>query len=124
MRSSRAALPVATVRARRNRGLLLFERFGLPHRRVEAWKYTDLRTLMRTVAPLAGVRRPIGWRPLPEADALASLDRAQIVIANGVFEPELSDLAGTDGVTVESLAHEPRHRPSGSDGSSTMATTR
>ena len=26
---------------------------GLPHRRVEAWKYTDLRALMRTVVPLA-----------------------------------------------------------------------
>ena len=33
-----------------------FERFatsGLPHRRVEAWKYTDLRALLRDVKPLA-----------------------------------------------------------------------
>lgn len=33
-----------------------FHRFaekGLPHRRVEEWKYTDLRALMREVAPLA-----------------------------------------------------------------------
>src|SRR5437016_10894989 len=34
-----------------------FERFaaaGLPHRRVEEWKYTDLRALMRDAKPLAG----------------------------------------------------------------------
>ena len=33
-----------------------FERFaaaGLPHRRVEEWKYTDLRALMRDAKPLA-----------------------------------------------------------------------
>ena len=42
---------------------------------------------------------------MAEADPLATLDRAQIVIANGVFEPDLSDLGGVEGVTVESLAH-------------------
>ena len=26
---------------------------GLPHRRLEDWKYTDLRALMREVLPLA-----------------------------------------------------------------------
>src|ERR1700743_3737706 len=30
-----------------------FERAGLPHRRIEEWKYTDLRALMREVRPLA-----------------------------------------------------------------------
>src|SRR6478752_5325318 len=30
-----------------------YERAGLPHRRVEEWKYTDLRVLMREVRPLA-----------------------------------------------------------------------
>ena len=40
-----------------------------------------------------------------EADPIAALDRAQIVIANGVFEAELSDLQGIEGVTVEPLPH-------------------
>ena len=31
-----------------------FRRAGLPHRRVEEWKYTDLRALMRDAKPLAG----------------------------------------------------------------------
>ena len=30
-----------------------YERAGLPHRRIEEWKYTDLRVLMREVLPLA-----------------------------------------------------------------------
>ena len=31
-----------------------YERAGLPHRRIEDWKYTDLRVLMREVLPLGG----------------------------------------------------------------------
>ncbi len=38
-----------------------YERVGLPHRRIEEWKYTDLRVLMREVLPLA---------PAPDAAAL------------------------------------------------------
>ena len=30
-----------------------FARLGLPHRRIEEWKYTDLRALLREIAPLA-----------------------------------------------------------------------
>src|SRR6202048_2802567 len=30
-----------------------YERVGLPHRRIEDWKYTDLRVLMREVLPPA-----------------------------------------------------------------------
>ena len=29
-----------------------YDRAGLPHRRIEDWKYTDLRALMRDVLPL------------------------------------------------------------------------
>ncbi len=37
---------------------------GLPHRRVEAWKYTDLRNLMKEALPLAGRQAA----PVTEAD--------------------------------------------------------
>ena len=30
-----------------------FERQGLPHRRVEAWKYTDLRATLKELPPIA-----------------------------------------------------------------------
>ncbi|MEX0753361.1 MAG: Fe-S cluster assembly protein SufD, partial [Xanthobacteraceae bacterium] len=39
-----------------------FDARGLPHRRVEEWKYTDLRALMREAKPLA---------PPPDAAAKA-----------------------------------------------------
>src|SRR5262249_34679984 len=39
-----------------------FANRGLPHRRLEEWKYTDLRALLREVAPLA---------PAPDQAALA-----------------------------------------------------
>src|SRR6202035_5557495 len=38
-----------------------FERAGLPNRRIEEWKYTDLRALMREVLPLA---------PAPDTEAI------------------------------------------------------
>jgi Fe-S cluster assembly protein SufD len=43
----------AAIHADRRTRIALFEREGLPHRRVEAWKYTDLRTLVREIAPFA-----------------------------------------------------------------------
>src|SRR6202023_3918436 len=50
------------VVARREAAFRRFERVGLPHRRIEDWKYTDLRVLMREVLPLA---------PAPDAAALS-----------------------------------------------------
>jgi Fe-S cluster assembly protein SufD len=82
-----------------------FERAGLPNRRIEEWKYTDLRALLREVAPLA---------PAPDADAIkrarAVLKTAgvkgasKLVLVDGVFVPELSDAAGAGaGVSVKTL---------------------
>ena len=93
-----------SVGARRDAALSLFERSGLPHRRVEAWKYTDLRALMRTAAPLAGTAPVDALAAVAERDPIAELDRAQVVVVNGVYVPELSDLLGVDGVVVEELA--------------------
>src|SRR5471030_3246867 len=51
----RSTLPGdAAVAAMRADAFRTFEANGLPHRRVEQWKYTDLRTLMRDAKPLAG----------------------------------------------------------------------
>src|SRR6202000_2868597 len=47
-----------------------YARAGLPHRRLEDWKYTDLRTLMREVLPLAAA---------PDANAL---ERAKTLLAS------------------------------------------
>jgi Fe-S cluster assembly protein SufD len=83
-----------------------FESVGLPHRRVEEWKYTDLRALMREAKPLV---------PAPTADArqrakkagieLAGLDARHIVFVDGWFVHELSDLSALEpGLKISSLA--------------------
>jgi Fe-S cluster assembly protein SufD len=74
------------------------EKAGLPHRRIEAWHYTDLRALMRTAAPLA---------PAPSA-AWAAKRPWSLVKDDSVFSfvdgwlvkcPKVAE-----GVTVTSLA--------------------
>lgn len=63
---------------------------GLPHRRIEAWKYTDLRANLRNLAPAA--LRPDA-EAVEAARALlpfADLDADRIVLVNGYVVPELS----------------------------------
>ena len=42
-----------SVIATRREAFETYERLGLPHRRIEEWKYTDLRALVGEVLPLA-----------------------------------------------------------------------
>ena len=100
-----ATLPGGTAVARRREAAIaLFEKSGLPHRRVEEWKYTDLRALMKTAAPLAGGADAAVLTALASADPLAALDRARLVVVNGSYRPDLSDLGGLDGITVTALS--------------------
>ncbi|HEY0369644.1 MAG TPA: hypothetical protein VGC85_08620, partial [Chthoniobacterales bacterium] len=77
------------VKALRSEAFAEFERTGLPHRRIESWHYTDLRSQLREAAPLfsAGSSefedslRHVQPK-IPEGYALVLLD--------GVFVPELS----------------------------------
>ena len=52
-----AGLAHSSLRDRREAAFRRFEAQGLPHRRVEEWKYTDLRTLMRDAKPLESIAR-------------------------------------------------------------------
>lgn len=86
-----------------------FDRFaaqGLPHSRVEAWKYTDLRRLVRDAKPLAPRPEAIANRAAREAGAVfAGLDIRRLLIVDGAFIPELSDLAGLEaGIRVRATA--------------------
>jgi Fe-S cluster assembly protein SufD len=81
-----------------------FEARGLPHRRVEEWKYTDLRALLREVAPLAGAPDAAAKARATEAGLLSGVDTRRIVFVDGVFVPELSDLAVEAGLTVTAMA--------------------
>ncbi|MBR1206533.1 MULTISPECIES: Fe-S cluster assembly protein SufD [unclassified Bradyrhizobium] len=82
-----------------------YERSGLPHRRIEDWKYTDLRALMREVLPLA---------PAPDAAALGLAAAAvklraidgvrRLVLVDGAFASDLSDLGNLDkGLSIRPL---------------------
>src|ERR1700731_3650107 len=52
--ASKGGLPGNTDVAKwREASLKAFNASGLPHRRIEAWHYTDLRTLLRDALPLA-----------------------------------------------------------------------
>ena len=98
------------IAARREAAFRRFERAGLPHRRVEDWKYTDLRALMRDGKPLAEAPDAGAKAAAKSAGSiLAGLRAHRIVIVDGTFVPELSD-AAIDGVTVTSFAHETAER--------------
>jgi Fe-S cluster assembly protein SufD len=82
-----------------------YERAGLPHRRIEDWKYTDLRVLMRDVLPLAAA---------PDAAALTRAGKSlklhaiegvrRLVLVDGVFAPKLSDIANPEkGLGIRTL---------------------
>src|SRR5438067_3927677 len=86
-----------------------FERFaaaGLPSRRIEEWKYTDLRALMREAKPLAAPPDAAARARAKDAGAaLASIEARRIVFVDGAFVPELSDLGGLEpGLTIRSMA--------------------
>ncbi|MCA6113187.1 Fe-S cluster assembly protein SufD [Bradyrhizobium cenepequi] len=94
--------PVADIRAR---AFEAYKRAGLPHRRIEEWKYTDLRVLMRDVLPRA---------PQPDTAALARAKAAvekaaiegaaKLVLVDGLFTPNLSDIVQLgQGVDVRTL---------------------
>jgi Fe-S cluster assembly protein SufD len=82
-----------------------FQRQGLPHRRMEEWKYTDLRASMRDVLPLAPAPDHAAFA-LAE-DALKLLDEQstrRLVLVDGVFAPQLSQLAKLEkGLTIRTL---------------------
>jgi Fe-S cluster assembly protein SufD len=86
-----------------------FERFGaagLPHRRVEEWKYTDLRALMRDAKALASPPDAAARARAKDAGALLSdIDSRKLVFVDGAFAPELSDLADTSpGLAIRTMA--------------------
>ena len=104
--AARERLPgSAGIADARKQAFAAYERLGLPHRRVEEWKYTDLRTLMREVLPLAGAPDAAALeRARAALRSLVIVGPAKLVLVDGVFAPELSDLASLGGgITVRTL---------------------
>jgi Fe-S cluster assembly protein SufD len=105
--AAKRSLPgTAAVAALRQKAFRRFESDGLPSRRVEEWKYTDLRALMREARPLAKPAARVANRQLSDkGNLLASIEARRIVFVDGVFAPERSDLAGLEfGLAITSMA--------------------
>jgi Fe-S cluster assembly protein SufD len=83
-----------------------FIALGMPHRRIEEWKYTDLRMLMPEVLPLAGLLPALAADISVEAaigKQLAHLDAYRFVFVDGVFRPDLSAPGDMAGVSFKAL---------------------
>lgn len=66
---------------------------GLPNRRLEAWRYTDLRRLMGVAhEPATRAAADAVAAPAGEPAAIAALGGARIVFVNGFLRADLSDL--------------------------------
>ena len=78
----------AAATLRRDAAIATFERAGLPHRRVEAWKYTDLRALMGEALPLANTAAA----PAKVKTDFDTLKGCRLVFVDGAFEPKQSDM--------------------------------
>jgi FeS assembly protein SufD len=108
--TARAGLPGARdsfISDLRGKAIEAYRGLGLPHRRIEAWKYTDLRSLLGEVHPLirasglpvdaADVKRALGA-------ALAALPAFRLFIVEGELRADLSDLARLKAAGVEVIA--------------------
>ena len=82
-----------------------FAKTGLPHRRVEEWKYTDLRALMREAKPLAAPPDAAAKARAKDAGTvLSDIDSRRLAFVDGAFAPELSDMAALEpGLTIRSM---------------------
>jgi Fe-S cluster assembly protein SufD len=83
-----------------------FAALGLPHRRIEEWKYTDLRVALKEALPPAvGGSAEVSAQEIDGAlETLAALDAYRVVFVDGVHAPEFSAAAGARGLEVASLA--------------------
>jgi Fe-S cluster assembly protein SufD len=86
-----------------------FHRFaeqGLPHRRVEEWKYTDLRAIMREAAPLAAkLDDAEAATALAGAQVFGGVDALAVPFVNGHLVRSAFDASALpEGITAVSLA--------------------
>ena len=94
------------IAAQREAAFDVFAKEGLPHRRIEDWKYTDLRVLMRDAKPLASPPDAAAKARAKAAGALlGDVECRRLTFVDGSFVAELSDTAGLEnGLSVTSLA--------------------
>ncbi len=82
-----------------------FVRQGLPHRRIEQWKYTDLRAKLREIAPLAlGPTEAALATSAAVVKAVAIEGALTLVLVDGAFQSALSsNTSAASGLKVRTL---------------------
>ncbi|MDH2354507.1 Fe-S cluster assembly protein SufD [Bradyrhizobium sp. SSUT18] len=92
--SAEARLPgPPSVISVRREAFETYERLGLPHRRIEEWKYTDLRALVGEVLPLAAAPDAAALKRAADAVKAHGIEGARkLVLVDGVFAADLSDV--------------------------------
>ena len=86
---------LAWLDARRRAAMDAFAKTGVPTRRVEAWKYTDLANAMES--DLAVAARVHG--PVPDENLFGGIAGARLVLVHGYLER----VAGADGLEIVDL---------------------
>jgi Fe-S cluster assembly protein SufD len=88
----------------RERSLEDFQRQGLPHARLEAWRHTNLRSLAQLTPKKPSVAQSAQITQFVSASAGASIDAYRVVVVNGQIDVSQSLLdALPEGVLVTSL---------------------
>ena len=108
--AAKKALPGAAdpgIADLRDEAIEAYATLGLPHRRVEAWKYTDLRSRLTEPYPLArakglaldqtAIERALGAE-------MARLPAYRLFIVEGELRPDLSDISALKTAGVELLS--------------------
>ncbi|WP_210260279.1 Fe-S cluster assembly protein SufD [Hongsoonwoonella zoysiae] len=90
----------------REQAFSAFDERGLPHRRVEEYKYSDVRAKLKSASKLVAAGSNAEAKSALEAvETYGDLERYRIVINNGRLMAELSDIEALkgEGVTVSNL---------------------
>ncbi len=87
----------AAVDEVRRQAIGVFAAAGLPHRRIEEWKYTDLRSLLKqALAPAVRDETPVKSAAVKAAlGPLAAIDAHAAVFVNGSYRADLSRIEGS-----------------------------
>ena len=95
--SGMAVSGVAWLDRRRAQALGNFHAGGIPHRRIEEWKYSDLRSALDAPRASAEVVRTA-------ADPFAAIAGARLLMVDGRLDTARSDTALPEGVEILDLA--------------------
>ena len=97
----------SAVAAARRAAIGAFAALGLPHRRLEAWKYTDLRSALKQALPAAvgaSATLPTHAEIDNALEEFAELDAHRVVFVDGVYAQGLSAQAKLAGLSLAPLA--------------------